>query len=317
MIRQFALLLVFVLASPFALAGDRKADLRFPCGKEICEGTLYLPEGTGLFPVVVMGSGFAGTRDVALPLFARHFADAGVAALTFDYRYFGTSGGTPRQYIHPEEQIADFASAIAAARERPEVDGTRLALWGSSMGAGHALIAAARDKGVRALVLQAPLVDTSMEGEATRLGAWFGVKLVLSGWRDMLSRALGGKAYTVTSIGKAGDFALIADDAAYLAFEKLVSPGSTYRNAVAASSMFNFKRYNPIAQVAELSIPILAVASRSDRFAPFAAVEKLKTKLKDVRLQTFDGDHFDIYLPPAAVEAAELERAFLADVLKR
>jgi len=309
------LLLMFVLAPPFAWAGEREVDLRFPCGGEVCEGTLYLPEGTGPFPIVIMGHGFAGTRDVALPSVARHFAAGGVAALAFDYRHFGTSGGRPRQYIHPEDQIADFASAIAAARGRVEVDGSRLALWGSSMGGGHALVAAARDKGVRALVIQAPLVDSSMDGEVTQLGAWFAVKLVVSGWRDMLSRAVGGEAYTIPSIGKTGEFALIADDAAYRAFEKLVPPHSTYRNAVVASSVFNFKRYNPIVQAAGLSIPVLAVASRSDRFAPFAAVERLKAQLKHVRLQTFDGDHFDIYSPPVATAAAELQSAFLAEAL--
>lgn len=312
---RFALLVVALFAAPFARAGDRETVLRFPCGNEICEATLYLPAGAGPFPVVIMGHGFAGTRDVALPFYARHFASGGVAALAFDYRYFGTSGGMPRQYIHPDEQIADFASAIAAVRQRHDIDSARLALWGSSMGAGHALVAAARDKGVRALVMQAPLIDTSMDGEATRLGVWFAVRLVLGGWRDMLSRAMGGEAYTIPSIGKASDFALVADDAAHLAFEKLVLPQSTYRNAVVASSMFNFKRYNPIAHTGELSIPILVVASRRDRFAPFAAAEKLKAKLRDVRLQTFDGDHFDIYSPPVATEVAALETAFLAEVL--
>jgi dienelactone hydrolase len=292
MIHRFALLLLLVLAPSFAWAAVRAVVVRFPCDRDVCEGTLYLPEGAGPFPIVVMGHGFAGTRDVALPFFAHRMAGSGVAAFAFDYRHFGTSGGTPRQYIHPDEQIADFASAIAAMRKREDIDGARLALWGSSMGAGHALVAASKDGSVKALVLQAPLIDTAMDGEATRMGAWFAIKLVVSGWRDMLSRAIGGEGYMVPSIGKAGSFAMIADDAAHAAFQELVQPRSTYRNAVMASSIFNFKRYNPISHAGGLSMPLLVVASRNDRFAPFAAAEKAEGTAEECGPRDFRGRSF-------------------------
>src|SRR5690606_5764487 len=49
-------------------------------------------------PCVVLCHGFGGTQDTpAIRAAARAFANAGFAALTFDYRNFGESGGMPRQ----------------------------------------------------------------------------------------------------------------------------------------------------------------------------------------------------------------------------
>jgi hypothetical protein len=67
-------------------SGIRRLDLRFPCGETKCAGWLYLPTNNTSPGIVVMGHGFAGTRDVALPLFAEKFARSGVAAFVFDYR---------------------------------------------------------------------------------------------------------------------------------------------------------------------------------------------------------------------------------------
>ena len=56
---------------------------------------LWHPEGaTG---AVVLGHGLSAVHDQRLPAYAERFADAGLAALLFDYRHFGSSGGEPRR----------------------------------------------------------------------------------------------------------------------------------------------------------------------------------------------------------------------------
>jgi len=47
----------------------------------------------------VLAHGFGGVREARLDAFAERFGDAGLAALVFDYRYFGASTGEPRQLI--------------------------------------------------------------------------------------------------------------------------------------------------------------------------------------------------------------------------
>jgi pimeloyl-ACP methyl ester carboxylesterase len=312
-----------------ALAGGlERRDLRFACGASECAAWLYLPavpssadaEGAAGSaagpaaparpPVVVMAHGFAGTRDVALPAFAERFAGEGVAALVFDYRGFGASGGGARQLVDPWSQLEDWRAALAFARRLDAVDGARAALWGSSLGAGHALITAADDGAVRALVLQAPLVDTSLEGEATYYGAGWVARLLLAAWRD-LAASWTGRSHEIPAIAPAGGFGMIVDDAAFAAFERLVEPGSTYRNAVAARSILTFDEYNPATRAADVEAPALVLASRSDRFAPFAAAEAFVRQARAATLEELDGDHFDVYAGPAHAAAASRAASFL------
>jgi dienelactone hydrolase len=292
--------------------GIMRLDLRFPCGLSRCAAWLYLPRGGGAAPVVVMAHGFAGTRDVGLPVIAERFARDGVAAFVFDYRNFGASGGLPRQIVDPRQQLEDWRAAIAFVQARPDVDGSRVAVWGTSLGAGHALVVAAEDPTLRAVVAQAPLIDTSVEGEATFYGVAWAVRLVLSGWADLVSSAFGGDPVRIPAIARSGQFGMISDDAAYAAFEKLVAPGSTYRNGVAARSIFMFHGYDPSTHTQAITAPVLLVASRSDRFAPFSAVQAYADHAPNVTVETFEGDHFDVYSPPAVTRAADVAARFLA-----
>jgi pimeloyl-ACP methyl ester carboxylesterase len=296
--------------------GVRRLDLRFPCGASTCAGWLYLPGDRGLPPGVVMAHGFAGTRDVGLPVIAERFAHDGIGAFVFDYRHFGASGGWPRQVVDPRTQLDDWRAALAFMRARSDVDGRRLAVWGASLGGGHALIIASEDHDLRAVVVQAPLIDTAVEGEATFYGAAWAARVVLSGWADLLCSALGGDPVMRPAIARRGEFGMIVDDAAYAAFEKLVGPRSTYRNAVAMRSPFNFHGYDPSAHIAAIRAPVLLIASRTDRFAPFGPAQAYAASAPNVTLETFDGDHFDVYSPPAVTRAGDLSAAFLGHHLQ-
>ena len=296
--------------------GTTRHDVRFACGETECAAWLFLPPAMERPPVVVMGHGFAGTRDVALPRFAERFARAGLAALVIDYRHFGASGGSPRQLVDPWRQLEDWRAALAHARSRDDVDGARVALWGTSMGAGHALLTAADHDGLRAVVVQVPLIDTSLEGEATFYGVSWVVRLLLHAWADLFASWLGRGPVLVPAIAPSGGFGMIVDDAAFAAFEKLASPDSTYRNAVAARSILTFDEYNPATRSAEIAAPILLVASRADRFTPFAAAQQLAGRAANATLEEIEGDHFDVYSSPVLERAAELEAAFLVEHLR-
>jgi pimeloyl-ACP methyl ester carboxylesterase len=294
-----------------------RRDLRFPCGDSTCASWLYVPTATATPPpIVVMGHGFAGTRDVGLPAVAERVAREGIAAFVFDYRSFGASGGTPRQIVDPWQQLDDWRAALTFVRTRPEVDGGRLALFGSSLGGGHALLIASETPDLRAVVAQAPMIDTDVEGESTYYGAGWAARLLLSGWADFLGSAFGRAPLSVAAIARRGDFGMIVDDRAYAAFEKLVGPQSTYRNAVAARSVFLFDDYNPAAHIDAIRAPVLLIASPTDRFAPFSAVQAYAARAPNVTVVTFEGDHFDVYSPPASTLAADAAARFLAEHLQ-
>ena len=108
---------------------------------------LFLPDDqSGPAPCVVMGHGLGGTRDCGLDRYAARFSEAGFAVLAFDYRCLGASGGEPRQLIRIPDQLEDWSAAIAYARSLDRVDPSKVALWGSSLGGGYAITAAALDR---------------------------------------------------------------------------------------------------------------------------------------------------------------------------
>src|SRR3954447_4825346 len=94
-----------------------REDVRIPAGGETLAGWLYRPdEPEGDVPCVVLAHGFGALKEGGLDAFAERFAAAGLAALVFDYRHFGESGGEPRNLIDVARQHGDWRAAIGHAR---------------------------------------------------------------------------------------------------------------------------------------------------------------------------------------------------------
>jgi dienelactone hydrolase len=123
-----------------------RQDIQFTSGTDTVRGWLYTPdEGEGPFPLVVMAGGWCYVKEIVQPRYAEMFAAAGYAAVLFDYRGFGDSGGERRQHIDPHMQIEDYRNAISYAEALDEVDPTRIGVWGLSYSGGHSLVLAAID----------------------------------------------------------------------------------------------------------------------------------------------------------------------------
>jgi pimeloyl-ACP methyl ester carboxylesterase len=259
-----------------------------------------------------MGHGFSGTRDVVLPAFAEGFARRGLAAFAFDYRYFGASGGSPRQLVDPWMQLEDWRAALGYVRTLDAVDSDRLAIWGTSMGGGLVLSVGAEDAGVSAIVAQVPAVDESAEAEGPEISVGWFVRLLFTAWADLLRSIVADDALLIPAFAPPGEFGMIVDDVSYADFQKVLPPESTYRNAIAARSFTTFDEYDPAVAWDGIRVPTLVVASREDRLAPFAGVEKFAAANDQVVVEAFEGGHFDIYRPPVFDWAVELEAEFLA-----
>ena len=108
---------------------------------------------------VVMGHGLSLTREDGIPDYAGRFAAARIAALAFDYRHWGGSEGDPCRRFSLRRQLEDWRAAVACARGLEGVDPERVAVWGMSLGGGHALTVAATDPGIAAVVALVPMTD--------------------------------------------------------------------------------------------------------------------------------------------------------------
>src|SRR5277367_6606411 len=118
----------------------------------ILRGLLFLPEPKAKQrPAITMTHGYAGVKEHGLERFAQAFADAGFVVFLHDHRNFGGSEGEPRGDINPWNQIADWRHAISFLESCPEVDRSRIGLWGTSYSGGHAIIMGATDRRLRAV----------------------------------------------------------------------------------------------------------------------------------------------------------------------
>lgn len=154
------LLLLLILAGA---AGDARADTRVflitTDGVSIA-ATYYEPSRKPA-PMVLLIHMPTRTRDDWATVGPR-FADRGVGALAIDLRGSGESGPSTYTSTGAEDRAAslrDIAAALAWLRQRPEALPGAIGIVGASLGANLAVIAAADDPTVRALVLLSPTTD--------------------------------------------------------------------------------------------------------------------------------------------------------------
>lgn len=137
-----------------------RRDVEFQSNGDTIRGWFYTPDtGDGPFPTVVMAGGWCYVKEIVQPHYAEMFAKNGMAAVLFDYRNFGDSGGERRQHIDPHMQLDDYRNAISYAETLDEVDVDRIGSWGLSYSGGHSLILAAIDSRVKVAVSQIPVID--------------------------------------------------------------------------------------------------------------------------------------------------------------
>lgn len=135
------------------------APIEFESEQATLRGRLYLPGSNveGRHPVVIMANGYSATIEgMAADRYAEHFQDAGFAVLLYDHRNLGISDGEPRQRICRWTQARGYRDALEFAAQHPALDPQRIALWGDSMSADVAMVVAAMEERVKAVVAQVP-----------------------------------------------------------------------------------------------------------------------------------------------------------------
>lgn len=294
-----------------AAAFDKKPVV-FTVDRDRIRGDLYLPAGASKPPVVVMAHGFGGERRFRLPAFAEFFAANGLAVLLFDYRGFGDSEGQPRALVDHTRHLEDYAAAVSWARQCMEVDGRRVAVWGTSYSGGHALVTAARDNIIKAVVAQVPHVD----GLASALGY---PKLLLprASWlaaQDVMAAARGAEPVRMPIVAEEGVRALAMPDC-YDGYTRMIPPGADWVNAVPARIMFTLMTYRPVTEVSRIGCPVLMVVSPTDTLIPFSASRRAAERIRDCRLELIEGGHFDPYLGECFERVVRMECDFLREKL--
>ena len=81
----------------------------------------FFPAADTEAPCVVMTQGLSLLKEHYIHDHARRFVAAGVAALVYDHRGYGSSDGFPRHETNPLQQAEDYHDAVTAAMTLPNV----------------------------------------------------------------------------------------------------------------------------------------------------------------------------------------------------
>lgn len=291
---------------------DRR-DVTFPSGDDTCAAWLYRPHVAAgeRPPVVVLGHGLGGVKEMRLDAYAERFSAAGYACLAFDYRHFGASTGEPRQLLSIPRELADWHAAVAWVRRSDDLDGDRVALWGSSFGGGLVLDVAAADPRIVAVIAQCPFTDGLASARAThvRSTAKVGARAVV----DLVRAALGRSPVSVALAGSPGSAALMTAPDCLPGYRALADLAPAFRNEVAARFGLAITRYAPGRRARRIAAPVLFGICRDDTVAPAAATRRHAARAPRGEIREYPVGHFDVYLG----DAFEVAVADYVDFLRR
>lgn len=266
-----------------------RTEVTFRSGPDVCAAWLYRPAAAGeqQLPIVVMAHGLSGTRRDRLGPFAERFAAAGLLALVFDHRGFGDSGGEP-DLFEPRRQLEDWGAAIAYARSVPGADPERVVTFGSSMGGGNALAAAAADPRVAAAISQVPFLDIVRQAHRSSLRVSLRVLLAAVAGRHL------------PAVGGPDEPAFINAPHAEQGWRRVVAGGEDSRWRDRVSSRWLLGRpFRPGRHARALHCPWLVCVGEDDRVARPGPAIAAARRASHGELRTYAGvDHFDIYDGP-------------------
>lgn len=257
-----------------------------------------------------MGHGTTGTVDFGLTRYAGRFAETGMAVLAFDYRHFRRSEGQPRQLIRVGRQLTDWRAAVACARSLPEVDADRVALWGTSLSAGHVVTLAAEDPRIAAVVAQLPFMGIELRRSTPRSGR-VTRRLFAAAVRDVLGGAVGRRPVVVAMVGPPDAVAVFTDAEDYSVAMALAEEAPTWRNEMSARSLFSLIRYRPGQLAGRLRMPVLVCVAEDDTAASLRLAIRAAEAAPHGQLRRYPGGHFAAYIGDVFERMVTDEVAFL------
>jgi uncharacterized protein len=277
------------------IATPDRVTVRIPTasGDEL-EAWVYRPEGKGPHPAVVMAHGFAAVKAGGLAAFAERFRREGFTAVVFDYRQWGGSSGEPREETSVTRQREDYRTVIDWTVADPDIDATRIFVWGTSFSGMHAVEIAATDARLRGAIAQNPLVDGL--AAMTMVPPTRSLRLFAVGALDRLGSLLGRSPRYVPAGVAPGEFGAVANAAAFAGLE-IIRPkdGSEWHNRVAARSLLGLAAHRPVRKAAEIGCPILLVVAERDTIAPVGPALRVAERAPKAELFRSHGDHYDVY----------------------
>src|SRR5262245_61559141 len=284
----------------------------FACGGDRLIGRLFRPEGIPLAAIVTTGP-LTSVKEQAAGAYAKALAERGFAALAFDHRYFGESGGTPRQFENPNAKIADIRAAVAALKEHGSTSTLPIAAVGVCVGAGYMARAVAEEPEFIGLAgVAGYYAHTTPElrraGQA-RIDRGCAAE---RSWRET------GITETIPAVtAEGGDVAMPLREA----FEYYGTPRgavANYRNAFAVQSLAYTTAFDAFGAASTIRVPTLLVHSENALAPPLAREFFAALQAPHEEMWIKSAGQIDFYDDPTVIsQATDRMKGFFAAVLRR
>jgi len=125
-------------------------------------GSLLLPNSEGPVPAVVFVHGAGRQNRQPYREVGEYFANHGIAALIYDKRGTGQSGGAYESYEPYENLVNDALSAVAFLKQHHKIAASQIGIWGLSQGAYIGAAAASRSEDIRFIIVVGASVADGM-----------------------------------------------------------------------------------------------------------------------------------------------------------
>ncbi|KAK9413221.1 putative Esterase/lipase [Seiridium unicorne] len=309
-----------------------REDISFQTADNVTlRGWFYKPssshdEGStsSALPCLIMAHGFSALKEMDLDTFAEFFtSNLSLTCLVYDNRCFGDSDGQPRQEIVPALQVSDYSDAITYAQTRPEVNTSKIGIWGSSYSGGHVLQVGACDRRVKAVLSQVPCVDgwanferlirpdfvpglnqLFQEGKLLELNRHSRAK----GNRPTMLPVVDADVHKPSALPSPDSFEFFTN------WEKK----SDWKNDVTVKSIELFRAYNPSAYIHRIGpTPLLMTVAENDVLTPTTiALESYSRALEPKQIHILpEAGHFDGYSGPLFERNSQVQLEFLRKYL--
>ncbi|MGX1186400.1 alpha-beta hydrolase superfamily lysophospholipase [Pseudomonas sp. F-14 TE3623] len=272
-------------------------DVEFSVPGAILRGRLYLPDDVeGPHPVVIAHSGIGsvaeGTRALA-PIFTA----MGLGVLFYDHRGFGLSDGETRQLVDPWQFGRDLRHVITHLSLRTDIDESRIALWGVSLGGLVSLFAASTDRRISAICSIVPPVSG---WSARKLFPPEQLRHVDDAiYADRAAQLQGMPPKMLITSGErtpGGPPVMFTDQAGIDFVGRHYNHIPSFRNELAIGSLDHLFEIEAPAYAERLNTPLLLVLASDDTVAPASDAREMFERVasRDKELIEYPGQHYGI-----------------------
>jgi uncharacterized protein len=283
------------------MSQTRSEPFLFTSGDDRLIGVLHLPVEQPVAAVVTTGP-LTSVKEQATGAYARALAERGFAALAFDHRTFGESGGEPRQFEHPEHKADDVRAAVTGLGANARTRDLPVLAVGICAGAGYMARAVADDPRIYAFAGVAGYYsDAAAFAESSPQGYQPAIdrgQAAEKRWRET------GEAETIPAVAPDGGDVAMPLREAYEYYGTPRGAVNNYTNGFAVQSLAYTTPFDAQEAAARIRVPFLLVHSEHALSPPLARRFYATVRTSKSELWLESSGQIDFYDDPRLINPA-------------